>query len=73
MQPKRLYRSATNRVVAGVCGGIAEYFNIDPVIVRLLYACFLLSSFGTAILIYIIAAVIVPHQPKMLTAETGKS
>lgn len=35
MEPKRLYRSRENRVLCGVCGGIAEYFNVDPVLIRL--------------------------------------
>lgn len=36
MEAKRLYRSRTNRMIWGVCGGLAEYFNIDPVIVRII-------------------------------------
>jgi phage shock protein C len=36
MQPRRLYRSTSNRILAGVCGGLAEYLNIDPIIVRIL-------------------------------------
>lgn len=45
----------------GVCGGIAEYFNVDPTIVRLLWVLFILAG-GTGILAYIIAAVIVPEK-----------
>lgn len=62
MEPKRLYRSQTDRKLCGVCGGIAEYFNIDPTIVRLgavLIAC---CSLGTGLLAYFIAAVIIPDQ-----------
>ena len=43
MEPKRLYRSRKNRMICGVCGGVAEYFSIDPSLVRLgliLFACF---------------------------------
>lgn len=55
---KKLYRSNTNRMLCGVCGGIGEYFNIDPTIVRLLWA--LLACSGTGLLAYLIAAVIIP-------------
>ena len=64
MEPKRLYRSQSDRKICGVCGGIAEYFNIDPTLVRLggvLLAC---VSFGTGVLAYFIAAVIIPDQPQ---------
>lgn len=59
---KKLTKSATNRKIAGVCGGIAEYFNIDATIVRLLWvACVLLA--GTGLLLYIIAALVMPEDP----------
>lgn len=60
---KRLYKSTTNRVLCGVCGGIGEYFNIDPTIVRLL-CLLLICGWGSGLLIYLIAAVIVPDSPK---------
>ncbi len=60
---KRLYKSATNRVLCGVCGGIGEYFNIDPTIVRLLWLL-LICGWGSGLLIYLIAAVIIPDSPK---------
>lgn len=63
METKRLYKSSTNRVLCGVCGGIGEYFNIDPTIIRLL--CLLLvCGVGSGLLIYIVAAVIIPEEPK---------
>jgi len=55
---KRLYRSRTNRVLAGVCGGIGEYFDIDPMIVRLLWIVFSFS--GVGIIAYILAMFIIP-------------
>jgi phage shock protein C len=59
MSEKRLYRSSANYMLCGVCGGIAEYFNIDPTLVRLAWV--LLSCFGgTGIIAYIIAAIIIP-------------
>jgi len=56
---KRLYKSQTDKKLCGVCGGIAEYFNIDPTLVRLLWILFSLAG-GAGVLAYIIAAVIMP-------------
>lgn len=61
-QIKRLYRSKKDKVIAGVCGGIAEYFNIDPVIVRVI-AVILAFIWGFGILGYIIAWIIIPKNP----------
>jgi phage shock protein C len=60
---RRLYRSRNQRMLAGVCGGIAEYFNIDVTIVRLIWAILSLSTFGSGLLIYIISAIIIPERP----------
>ncbi|PXV88347.1 phage shock protein C (PspC) family protein [Lachnotalea glycerini] len=60
MQPKKLYRSRTNRLICGVCGGLGEYMNVDPTIIRLLLA--LLCFTGTGIVAYIIAAIIIPDE-----------
>lgn len=57
---KRLYRSNTNRILAGVCGGIGEYFGIDPTIVRLLWVLFCLAG-GSGVLGYLIALIIIPE------------
>jgi phage shock protein C len=59
---KRLYRSRTNRIIAGVCGGIAEYTNIDPTVVRLLWLLVSLI-WGAGIVAYIIALIIIPEEP----------
>ena len=62
MEPKRLYRSRRSRMICGVCGGVAEYFNIDPTLVRLaliLFACLGCSG----VLGYIIAAIVIPEGP----------
>jgi len=59
---KRLYRSKNNKIIAGVCSGIAEYFNIDPTIVRLLWLPLALSG-GAGVIAYIIAWVIIPEEP----------
>jgi phage shock protein C len=56
---KRLYRSNKNRVIAGVCGGIGEYFNVDPTLIRLLWVLFIFAG-GSGILAYIIAWIVIP-------------
>ena len=58
---KKLKRSDTNKMICGVCGGIGEYFNIDPTVIRLIWAILTVGSFGTGLLVYIIAAVIMPE------------
>jgi phage shock protein C len=58
-QTKRLFRSKENKVFGGVCGGIAEYFSLDPVIVRLLWVLLIFLA-GTGIFAYLIAWLIVP-------------
>lgn len=68
MTGKRLTRS-NERVFLGVCGGIANYFNIDPTIVRVLYLLFSLGSLGTGLLIYILLAIILPEDNYVGTAE----
>jgi len=57
---KRIYRSTKERMIAGVLGGIAEYFNIDPTLVRLLFVLGLFISLGSFTLFYIIAIFIIP-------------
>lgn len=59
---KRLYRSRSQRMLAGVCGGIAEYFKIDPTLVRLGWVIFCFAA-GSGIIAYIIAAIIIPENP----------
>lgn len=62
MVSKHLYRSNRNKVFAGVCGGLAEYFDIDPVIVRLIWIIGTLISFGLGIVAYLIAWIIIPKK-----------
>ena len=61
MSNKRLYKSTVNCMLCGVCGGIGEYFGVDPTIVRLVWV--LLACSGTGLLAYIIAAVVMPQEP----------
>lgn len=78
MGPKKLYRSRKNKVICGICGGIGEYFRVDPVMIRLIWIFLMmfqswrllfhsimgLSLVGTSLVVYIIAAVIIPVEPE---------
>lgn len=57
---KKLTKSASDRMICGVCGGIAEYFNVDPTVIRILWAIFTAVG-GSGILAYIVAAIIMPE------------
>ncbi len=59
---KQIYKSKENRVIAGVAGGIAEYFDIDPVIVRLIFVLFTVFPPYAGLILYIIAAIIMPDR-----------
>ncbi|MBS5280060.1 MAG: PspC domain-containing protein [Butyricicoccus pullicaecorum] len=61
--PKRLYRSATDRKICGVCGGLADYFGLDSTLVRLAFIALAVLGFSTGIILYILAAVVMPDQP----------
>lgn len=58
---KKLYRSRKNSKLFGVCGGIAEYFDTDPTVIRLIAVILLFMSFGWAVVIYLAAAFIMPQ------------
>ena len=60
---KKLYRSNSSKLVAGVCGGIGEYLNVDPTLVRLIWVLFCCLG-GSGFLAYIIAAIIIPAKPE---------
>ncbi len=60
---RRLYRSRKNKMIAGVCGGVAEYLNIDPAIVRLIMALLVFAD-GLGIILYILALIIIPQNPE---------
>ena len=67
---KNLYRSKTNRMLVGVCGGIAEYFNIDPTVGRVIWAIAAVFGFAGG-LAYIVCAFVIPEKPdnKIVEAE----
>ncbi len=59
---KKLYKSRKNKVVDGVCGGIAEYLDVDPVLIRLIAVLFFFTG-GATLIAYIVGMIIIPHQP----------
>lgn len=59
---KKLYRSVEDKKIAGVCGGLGDYFDIDPTIIRLIWLA-MIFAVGTGVLAYIIAWIIVPEKP----------
>jgi phage shock protein C len=61
-QTHRLYRSRTNRKVAGVCGGLAQYFNTDATLIRVLFVVLALLG-GPGIVIYLLMWIFVPEEP----------
>lgn len=61
-EPKKLYRSTTNRMLGGVCAGMAEYFNIDPTLVRVVAIFLLLTPCIPAFLAYLIAWTLIPEK-----------
>jgi phage shock protein C len=60
---RRLYRSRTDRMIGGVCGGIAEYSNLDPTLVRVLFILLAFITGGATLLAYPILWIVVPEQP----------
>lgn len=68
---KKVYRSKANRVIGGVCGGIAEYFNIDPLIVRIGWVFISLFA-GAGIIAYIAALIIMPDNPNQSSNSSNK-
>lgn len=59
----RLYRSRSERMVAGVAGGIADYAEVDPTIVRLIWVAALLTTGPLALLLYLLCAIVIPREP----------
>jgi len=60
---KKLYRSRTNRMIAGVCAGLGDFFGIDPTVVRLVFVAGALLGFGSFVLIYLVLFIVVPEEP----------
>ena len=68
MSDKRLVRSKSDRMFLGVAGGLGEYFNLDPVLVRLFFVLFGLATHGQALLVYLLLAILMPE-----TKNTAKA
>ena len=60
---KKLYRSVTDKKLAGVCGGIAKYLNMDPTVIRVLWAVITLFTVFIDVVAYIVCAFIIPEEP----------
>jgi phage shock protein PspC (stress-responsive transcriptional regulator) len=72
---RRLYRSSSNKVIAGVCGGLGQHFDVDPTLVRLITVVVALASFGVALIFYLLAWIVIPQaslgQPTPQDLEPG--
>ena len=63
---RKLTRSRESRMICGVCGGIGEYLNLDPTLVRLIWAICSVASLGMGLLVYFIAAVVMPENDDIM-------
>lgn len=72
IKPKQVYRSMTNKMIAGVCGGVAEYFNIDATLVRIGYVLLTLASVGVGVVVYLLMALILSSSPLEASAGTAE-
>lgn len=61
---KRLYRSKKEQMLGGICGGLAEYIDVDPSIIRLVWVVLIVLSWGLFLLVYIAAWIIIPASPE---------
>jgi len=61
---KRLYRSKTERLLGGVCGGIGQYYDTDPNLIRILWVVLTLLSVGIGVIAYIVAWILIPEEPE---------
>ena len=68
---KKLTRSVTDKMIGGVCGGVAEYFNVDPSIVRVLWAIVTLAGFPLGLIAYIVMMIVVPEESAVESTGTG--
>ena len=63
MENKKLYKIVEGKKLDGVCGGLAEYLNVDPTLIRLVWAVVTMCTVGTGLLAYLICAIIMPPKP----------
>ncbi|MCL5666769.1 MAG: PspC domain-containing protein [Patescibacteria group bacterium] len=69
---KKLYRSKSDRIIAGVCGGLGEYLNIDPILFRIIFLVLLFAG-GSGFWLYLLLAIIIPNEPGGYTANAEKN
>jgi phage shock protein C len=67
----RLYRSRVDRMLAGVAGGLAEYWNADPSLIRVIWALLIIFTGGLALVVYIVMAIVIPEEPDILPTAAG--
>ena len=65
-EPKRLYRSESDKMIGGVCGGIAEYFTLDPTLVRLGYIVLSVFTVFSGVIAYFVLWIIVPKRKRLM-------
>ena len=70
MAEKRLFRSCKDRILGGVAGGVAEYFDFDPSVTRLVFALIMITT-GFGFLVYLVAWLVVPQDPSCMTKQSG--
>lgn len=71
---KKLYKSRENRVLAGVLGGVGEYFEVDAILVRLIYLVFMISTgVVPGAIVYVIAALVIPEKPVIVAANDAST
>jgi phage shock protein C len=63
-EARKLYRSRKSRVISGVCGGLGEYLNIDPTVIRLVFVLLTVISLGYGLFIYLVMLLIIPEEPE---------
>jgi phage shock protein C len=73
LQNKRLYRSRSQRMIAGVCGGVGEYVNLDPTLVRILFVLAGFLSAGSVILVYLAMMLVIPEEPIYSASSTPEA
>ena len=64
MESKKLYRSRTDKMIAGVCGGLGQYLGVDPTLIRLTFVLLLLFGIGSGLLVYLAMMLLVPLEPE---------
>jgi phage shock protein C len=66
MESKKLYRSRTDKMVAGVCGGLGRYLGFDPTLIRLAFVLLMLFGVGAGLLAYLLMMIVMPLEPENL-------